>query len=66
MVETLVSDAGVAGFIPGRGSKIPHARNCGRKGKKKKKEYRGGYLQYGEGSVRGESLLQLSEGHCPS
>ena len=37
MVETLVSDAGGAGFIPGRGSKIPHARNCGRKGKKKKK-----------------------------
>ena len=32
-------------------------------GKEKKKEYRGGYLQYGEGSVRGESLLQLSEGH---
>ena len=40
--------------------------NVAGKEKKKKKEYRGGYVQYGESSVRGESLLQLSEGHCPS
>ena len=41
---TLPSNAGGAGLIPGRGTKIPHAEGCGQKLKKKRKITRYHYI----------------------
>ena len=36
MVKTLPSNAGGMGLIPGQGTEVPHATECGQKLKKKK------------------------------
>ena len=43
VVKTLPSNAGGTASIPGRGTKIPHAAQCGQKKKKKKESsFQGG------------------------
>ena len=39
VVKTLHSNAGGTGSIPGRGTKIPHARQCSQKREKIHKDY---------------------------
>ena len=39
MVKTLHSKSGATGSIPGRGTKIPHAKQCSQKNTKIHKDY---------------------------